>query len=440
MTGAIIASVTSIIAVTCGAGNVLSLAAIKLGAGELFLGVFNFLSITPFILALCTMSAIEKIGKIKVLTLWYWVSAILLMPILILPWAANIWPAWGCLLLLAATNAFRNGAIALGSTGWFPLLQDIVPSRYTGRFFARLRTSWQTASLIALITAAFVLGKDPSWIRFEILFVIAVIAEAAKAWPVHYMVEKPLPQDPPPMTIRDRVAEYYADPAMRHYSLYILFYIVASTAMEPFKIKLLNDLGYGYGFILASTAMVGFGAVVSLRFWGSIADKFGNRSIFGMTHIGMMLATAGWIFVWPNSKLGMIYVMTLYFLWSAFNCGNTLAQTNYMLRAVSTEKQNFLTFILLIQRMATAVAPLLAGLVLDLAGRFKIRFWTISSITMYDILFAASVMLFLLPHTMRRKLKAPTDTPTSQVINHITKPMLMSMAYLTRPIRSRLWE
>jgi hypothetical protein len=151
---AIVASVSSIIAATCGAGNILSLAAIKLGAGEMFLGFFNFVSIAPFVLGLLTMSALERYGKIRVIYPWYLLGAVFMGALMLLPVAAAYWPAWLCLAMLSVSNALRSACTALGSTGWFPMLQDIVPRRYTARFFARLRTTWQSANCVALIAAA----------------------------------------------------------------------------------------------------------------------------------------------------------------------------------------------------------------------------------------------------------------------------------------------
>ncbi|OHB54288.1 MAG: hypothetical protein A2Y07_01755 [Planctomycetes bacterium GWF2_50_10] len=422
MKAVIISSVASLVAATCGAGNIFSLAAIKLGAGELYLGIFNFLSIAPFLLGLCTMSAIEIYGKRKIIIKWYWLSAVFFAPILLLPLAASYWPAWACLAMLAAANASRNAAIALGSTGWFPILQDIVPRRLTGRFFARLRTTWQSASTLSLLAAALVLWKFPSWLGFEIVFLIAFAGEIARNLPLPWMAENPPLPNPVCMTVWQRLREFAADSTMRHYSLYLTFYFLASMAMEPFKIKLLSDLGYSSGVILASTAMVGIGAILSLSLWGKIADKFGNRAIFGITHIGMIVSTAAWVFVWPSSTWAILYVCGLYLFWSAFNSGVNLAMTNYMLRVVPREKQNFLTFILLVQRMVTAVAPLLAGLVLEFTPALKFRIASLP-LSIYDLLFIACAALFLVPHFMRKKLKAPTDTPTANVITKLARKL-----------------
>ena len=52
----------------------------------------------------------------------------------------------------------------------------IVPKEITGKFFARLRTWWQSANLVFLLVTAYFFGKDPAWWKFEVVFVAAFIA------------------------------------------------------------------------------------------------------------------------------------------------------------------------------------------------------------------------------------------------------------------------
>jgi len=436
MSLAIVSSVGSIITAAFGAGNILSLAAIKLGAGEIFLGIFSFVSTAPFALSLLTMSKIETSGKVRTLFFWYSLAIVCIIPFLFLPVVSIWWPTWASLALLAVSNAMRNGAIALGSTGWWPLLQDIVPRRYTGRFFARLRTSWQTANLICLVAAAIILGSQPAWSRFEILFVLALVGQIIYAFPIAAMSENPSTKNGvTEMSIYERIVEFFQQKLLRCYTIYLIAYIFAATAMEPFKVKLLSDLDYSYGFILAATAMVGVGAVISLRFWGALADRFGNRAIFTISHIGLLLSTAAWVFVRRSSTAGMALVLLLYLCWSIFNSGGTIAQTNYMLRAVPHHKQNYMNFIMLAQRMATAVAPLSAGLFLNFAGDLHIDIPNVARIDNYDMLFILNAAAFAIPHMMRRSLRAQTDVPTSHVLTLVARPILDTIVYVFRPVK-----
>lgn len=403
-------------------GNVLTLAALKLGATEVFLGLLSFAMLGTWAFRIFTMSAVEKYGKRKVLIFWKTISTLCIIPFIFLPFLVNYWSNSACLALLLLATFFRVATYALGNTGWFPLLQDIVPRRITGRFFANMRTFWQTAGLITLLLIAWFLGREPDWWKFEIIFVVAFVAYAVRVLTVIGMVENPvLSAAPKKISIFTRFSEVLREKRLRQPVLYIVSYWIAATIAEPFKIKFLKDLGYGYGFILAATAMVSLGAIVSLRFWGKLADKFGNRFIFSLSHIGMPIATVFWLLVGKDS-FGTVLVLALFFFWSIFNSGNGIAQTRYILHAVPADKQNQINVINVFATSAMGIAPLVGGLFLGLTTNlsFQLSGKTVSN---YHVLFIISAALFILPHLLQRKLTLTKDTPTMQVVAFVTRPL-----------------
>ncbi len=417
---AITASVGSILASNFTAGNILSLVVLKLGAQAGFLGILSFASLAPGFFCLFTLSLVDKMAKKRLLFPGYFLSAVFAVPLLFLPFTAAVWPLWANLALITVSILLRNASTGLSSAGWFPLLQDIVPTRYVGRFFARLRTSWQSASLLSLIASAVIIGDDPTWMRFEILFVLGLISELFKSLPVLGITERPMESNNGPgSSIPASIIEFIRFGPLGRYNIYVFLIAFASNAVEPFKVAMLSDLGYSAGFILAATAMVGTGAVISLGLWGKIADRYGNRAIFSITPLGMILTTIGWLFVGKSGILGMIYVMLLYLAFSIFSSGNGIAQTNYMLRAVPKNKQNFLTLILLVQRIGLAVSPLVSAAFLSNAQRlnlFNERF-------RYDILFVFTSLVLAGSYLIRKSLKAQTDMPTNQVVFIMAKPL-----------------
>ena len=64
---------------TCISNNVLSLVAIKLGAGDIYLGLLAAAFTAPLVLGIFSMKAIEKHGKLKILIPWTAASTILVM-------------------------------------------------------------------------------------------------------------------------------------------------------------------------------------------------------------------------------------------------------------------------------------------------------------------------------------------------------------------------
>ena len=65
-----IGAIHAVIGLVCLGGGVLTLAALKLGAGEVYLGLLNFVIFGALAFRFLTMSAVEKQGKRKVMFLW----------------------------------------------------------------------------------------------------------------------------------------------------------------------------------------------------------------------------------------------------------------------------------------------------------------------------------------------------------------------------------
>ena len=417
-----VGAIHALITGTCLSLGVMSLLALKLGANELYLGLLSFAILGTWIFRVFTMSAVEKYGKKNVMLFWKSISTLCIIPLFFLPLVASKFSSAFCLVMLFIVIFVRGATYALGNTGWFPLLQDIVPRRITGRFFANLRTLWQTSSLITMLLIALLLGTRPDWWKFEIIFAAAFIAFAIRVLTILPMTESPLNSDNFPKTsMWARFREVFSDPQLCRLVFYISTYMFAAIMAEPFKIKFLRDLGYSYGFILVASAMGNLSAIISLRFWGKLADRFGNHSIFTISHLAVPLFTVPWIFV-AKGNASAVLAMALFFMVSVFNSGNGIAQTRYLLHAVSTEKQNQINVINVIISIAIGIAPVIAGVLLKLTEDFSV---TIAGKTFnnYHGLFILSSILFIIPHILRRKLKLKNDTSTPQVIAFVTRPL-----------------
>jgi hypothetical protein len=55
------------------------------------------------------------------------------------------------LYLLIAAVLVRSITDSIGGAGWFPLMQDNVPSRIAGKFFGIFRMYWQSCVLLAIL-------------------------------------------------------------------------------------------------------------------------------------------------------------------------------------------------------------------------------------------------------------------------------------------------
>ena len=412
---------------TCLLGSALQLYCLSLGADDLYLGLLSFAIMAGAPFSLLGITLMRRFGKRRILVFWSGIlPAVCMAFAAILPllgrfgWISSAW----ILYWLLAAAALRSITDSIGGAGWFPMLQDNVPSRITGKFFATLRTYWQSSVLVSLLLIAWFLGSEPAWWKFCVVFAIGEASFIVKIFFLKQLKEKPLPENsdtlPSPWGVLKRAV---ANPETRHFLGYILLYNIAAFMCLPFQVKYLKDLGYSAGFIVAATAMVSVGAILSLRFWGKLADRFGNRSIFSISHIGIVVALAGWVLV-GNNAFSTVLVFVLYAGWSIFQSANGIAQTRHMFQTVPETDQSNMVIINVFIFFSVAIAPLMSGLFLHLSADWHLESGGLS-INNYHMLFLLAAALVLIPHRVCRKFQNNVETSAAGVFVIITRPLRM---------------
>ncbi|MHC4998705.1 MAG: MFS transporter [Planctomycetota bacterium] len=422
---AIFTSITHTLGATCLLGGTLQLYAISQGADDLFLGLLACAVWMGAPFLLIGMSLMRRYGKRRILILWTGIlPAVSLAIVVVLPFVGHMgWLSNRLILyLLIAAVLVRSITDSIGGAGWFPLMQDNVPSRIAGKFFGIFRMYWQSCVLLATLLMAWFLGKEPDWWKFCVIFAVGELAFIIKIYFLHQLKEKPIENQTtaPPSTWR-AVRRALTDPRMRYFLGYTLIYNIAAFMCLPFQIKSLKSLGYGDGFILFATSMISLGAIVSLRYWGRLADRFGNRPVFNFSHLGIMVAIASWLLV-GNNLFSAIFVFVLYGLWSIFQSANGIAQTRYMMQAVPETDQSAIVVIHAVSFFSIGLAPLIGGLCLRLLSEVQIDSGAIQ-MNRYHLLFVFSALLISVPHWMHKHFQVDHESSAYAVFAIVTRPL-----------------
>jgi len=243
---AIFSAILQTIGATCLLGGALQLYCLSLGADDLYLGLLNFAiwAGAPFLLV--GISLMRRFGKRRILVFWAGVMPAICMAFAAflplmgrLGWISSNW----ILYLLLAAVMLRSITDSIGGAGWFPVLQDNVPSRITGKFFGTLRMYWQSGILVCLLLIAWFLGSDPAWWKFCMVFAAGEVSFILKIFFLKQLKEKPIPREsdnsPSSWGVLKRAI---ADRKTRHFLGYILLYNIATFMCLPFQIKYLQIL------------------------------------------------------------------------------------------------------------------------------------------------------------------------------------------------------
>lgn len=207
-------------------------------------------------------------------------------------------PAFGDSLVvpMVVTGAAIYG-LGLGMFGavWFALLSPVVPEVMRGRFFGRLRYSWQLVN-IAFSMLCFLFLNEQTDLRVFRLVILALTFFAGLRWLFYAGIpelEGPRPQAD---TLPTVVAQIVRVPGVMPFSCYI-FLITLFTGCCPTLFNLVEkahlELGDNIVLFLGTVTMVG--SFIGYFGVGRIVDHWGTRRVFVVCHLIYGVVCIGYI-------------------------------------------------------------------------------------------------------------------------------------------------
>lgn len=323
---------------------------------------------------------------------------------------ASLAPPWAAPALATAGIAIHGlGLAAFGAT-WMPLLEPIVPTSERGRFFGRLRMSWQAIALLAALVLAWWLARQPG--RWELA---AVMLAFAGLQGIRLLVYRGIPD----LTARSSgrllpsVLAVTRSPDLLPVGSY-LFLIALCTGAVPWLLGLLalEHLGAGAGGVVALGLCGAVGSLAGFAIGGALIDRHGCKAVFLAAHGGFAAILA---LVLARGLLPWAELTTVYgamFAWGAVAGAAGIARTAETM-AVSPASARGLGMGILGSLGSTGTAISAAAASAALACGLVAPSWRLAgtTLTAYDALLAlaafgvlaVTVTLGLVPSVFRRE-------------------------------------
>jgi MFS family permease len=313
-------------------------------------------------------------------------QALLWLPLLALP---LVWPALGpWLVILCAVLYFAMGHFAVPA--WTSLITDLVDPDRRGSYFSRRAKVMAVASFAALCGAGLVLHFAEVWMEpwagFAVIFLAAA---AARAVSTRYLA---LIAESPPHATREaefRLWAFLRRERGSNFQRFLLFsglmHACVLIAGPYFVIYMLRDLHFTYLMYAAWLAAGILGQFLTLRPWGRLGDRFGNKKVLVAT--GLLVPFLPMLYVLSTN---FYFLIAVNFAGGVIWAGLALGLQNYVFDAVRAEDRakgvavwnavNAVGWVVgaMFGSWLAAVAPseiVLAGLALNLASNLPIVFF-----------------------------------------------------------------
>ncbi len=394
-------------------GNPMILFVRDLGATRMWVGALASMHVLLGALQLPAAPFASRYGY-KRLVLHSWILRTIVMSVV--PFLAILPPSVSFrtrLVVFTVVYSLYNVIRGVGVTAFLPWQAAVVPESLRGRFFSRNQFGVNAAWIFVLFLGSFMLGHDPPISRFAQVFGFAVLSGCVS---IYFIARCPAPGTPGeerPLGLRKDLGTALRDRDFMRIVWFRVAYAAAVSASGPFLVLFMREeIGLSDATILRYAAGVGVVQLLSILSWGTLADRFGSRSLLKVAVASHVAFLVGWA-VCPTSSQGILpWLLLLGALWGFGNSGVTIATLRYAVnRAPETAKAVALALMMSLFGVVMFIMPVVWGRILDLMeSRLP------EPAMEYRIFFCISAVFLMTAFPLIRRLSEPDLARTGQVL------------------------
>ncbi|WP_292517370.1 MFS transporter [Methanoculleus sp.] len=370
--------------VTLTGGIFLVAFALQLGASNTVIGLLAAIPPLAELLQIPSIYIVDRVRKRRLVVVAASLGARLCwIPIILIPFFLS--PEQGVFVLITSIALYASFS-AVSHCGWNSWMRDLIPQDRLGAFFSRRLTLSTVIALVISLVAGFFIDSweivfpDLAAYGYSVLFLLGLIAGL---FGITLLVRTPEPR----MVVEDEeeglfavIRKPFADLNFRNLIIFLASWNFAVNLASPFfTVYMLQRIGLDVSIVVALGVLSQVMNIVFYRSWGSVADRFSNKSVLAVSGPLFMLAIFAWMFV----TLPDVYVLTyplliaIHILMGVSLAGVSLASGNIGLKmAPKGQATSYLASSTFANSVAAGVAPILGGLFVDFFAEREL-IWTL---------------------------------------------------------------
>ena len=199
---------------------------------------------------------------------------------------ASILPENFYTLLIGLGIVLFGLGTAMNMGNWFALLHPIIPEKIRGRFFGRLRLTWQSIGIVLTLFFIYMLEQFPYLRMYQTVLVIVSIFLAVRILFYQHIpeLEKPVP---PKESFLKTLMNVIAIPDYISFCSYCFLLIFFTTACpQIFSLIEKDVLSFTKTEIVFIGNLLIVGALAGFVLGGRMVDKLGTKYVFMFCHFG----------------------------------------------------------------------------------------------------------------------------------------------------------
>lgn len=313
---------------------------------------------------------------------------LILLPLVTLAAGLKLTLVAVCVSAAAACSLFVNPIY----NDW---LAELVPASSRGWYFGRRQiiatAVGATVGVIGGVVLDFFKDTGSADVGFSTIFGFGALCGAASL--VFFLRMHDLPRvNPVKQSIREGLSAMLnpiRDRDFRKVLAFLTVFVVGQTiAGNLFSAFAIESLNMSFKILTVAGAMQAVGIVAFTRFWGYLADKYGNRPVLFLLAFGITLTPVMWMFCYPGQDTANAAILIPGHIFSGLMWGGaTLCQLNILLATAKAEdRANYIGVGLAVQALVGGLSPLIGG---ELMALYR-TLWTPE--VAYKVLFGTAML------------------------------------------------
>jgi len=320
--------------------------------------------------------------------------------------------------VFAAMSFVSTLANPVCGVAWSASMSELVPLGIRGKFFGTRNMMFGFWTLVVVLLAGKLVDHYQNSLRaFGVIF---AAGSAARLLGLYFLTRMKFPSTvtqrrPQRVSLQTFTAVFGDRNFVRLLIFTGLFGLCLYLGAPFYGVYVLRGLHLSVGDLTLLTTLSTLGGLVSLRTWGALSDRFGNKPIMVTSAVIWLLVAAGsWLF---SSPAHYIHLYPNYFITGFMMAGfQQLGQFNLMIKMVPPEnKAHYISVYFGFTNMLIAAGPLLGGIILSgLPANAGNLFG--QPITHYHVLIVGSLALCLLSLHLLQFVREPAERSVRDLV------------------------
>jgi len=422
-------------------GNIITLYALKLGAGNFLVGLLSsFVFLGTFFIMIGRL-LVQKFGMVKLMGRFWIIRYLMMIPLLAAPLLSLIGLQATIPIILTASVLGFQISRGIAITSYNPIIGSLSSEKTRGSFLAMVRIIEHVTILGMGIGMALLLGGSAPLYIYSLFFLIGILTGIIGA---RFILQLPEPrQSPESLTEKffKSLVKSLKEKTLRKFTLNNFLITILTAMVTPFLIVYMKTVySQPDSSIVFFTVFGSLGAIFMALISSFLIDKLGAKPFYfyftGVLTLVLLPAAFSPVLTKPLSI--WIFSALIFFFQNMGKFGIITSGQVYFLAAIKTEQRLNLGIIYLLTRgLAGGIGSLLGGLILvwlqiAFDGRmiavFRVYFGSLAlffTIALFMVNKMESLGAYSIRHTMSI-IFSPRDLRAIGLLNRLGKAKTLS--------------